>query len=101
MPYSNGEAIIEGMSNNTLIIKEYVYLSSCLFSHNNMGKSRNKKKEKQAILLFLASLFLILAIHEDSYRTIVDEGTLHGGTENACFYRLPESGRKFRTELFV
>ena len=101
LPYSNGEVIIEGMFNNTLIIKEYVYYSSQIFLLNNMGKCRNKKEEKQAILLFLASLFLILAIHEDRYRTIVDESALHVGTENACFYRLPESGRKFRTELFV
>ena len=93
LPYSNGEAIIEGMFNNTLIIKEYVYYSSKISPLNNMGKCRNKKEEKQDILLFLVLSFLILAIHKDRYRTIIDEGTLHIGTENTRFHRFSEGGR--------
>ena len=57
LPYSNGEVIIEGMFNNTLIIKEYGYYSSQIFLLNNMGKCRNKKEEKQEFILSLTEGF--------------------------------------------
>jgi hypothetical protein len=46
-------------------------------------------------------LFLILGIHADSYRAVVDKFNLHVSSELSCPYRLADGLRELGAEGFV